>query len=185
MCYDAMNGVNGPYAKAVLLEELGCSESSLQNCVPLPDFGGASSPSHGHADPNLKNAVELCAKMKVGPTGDALQGFETAPSLGAGADGDGDRNMILGPGFFVTPSDSLAVIVDQCADGCIPQFKAGVGGAARSMPTSGALDIVCKSRNIPLFETPTGYFLPFESLRQLDFVTHVGPSCLFHRQLCP
>lgn len=65
--------------------------------------------------------------------------------------------MILGPGFFVTPSDSLAVIVDQCAEGCVPQFKGGVGGAARSMPTSGALDLVCKARNIPLFETPTGW----------------------------
>jgi phosphoglucomutase len=157
VCYDAMHGVNGPYARAVFIDTLGCKEEVLQNCVPKPDFGGPNSASHGHADPNLKNAVELCARMKVGPTGDALPGSEGAPTLGAAADGDGDRNMILGPGFFVTPSDSLAVIVDQCAEGCVPQFKAGVGGAARSMPTSGALDIVCKARNIPLFETPTGW----------------------------
>lgn len=76
-----MNGVNGPYARAVFIDTLGCPEGALQNCVPLPDFGGAASPSHGHADPNLKNAVELCARMKVGPTGDALPGFESAPTL--------------------------------------------------------------------------------------------------------
>lgn len=88
ICYDAMNGVNGPTARKILVEILGCPESSLQNCVPLPDFGGAASPSHGHADPNLKNAVELCKMMCVGVTGEALEGSDKAPTLVSGSDDD-------------------------------------------------------------------------------------------------
>lgn len=38
--------------------------------------------------------------------------------------GDGDRNMILGNHFFITPSDSVAMIAAN-AQATIPFFKAG------------------------------------------------------------
>jgi len=167
LCYDSMSGVQGPYAKKVLCEILGAPESCLINCEPKEDFGGPTSPSHGHADPNLANARELCDRMGVAKDGAAITGqAEEPPTFGAAADGDADRNMILGSRFFVSPSDSLAVIVDN-AD-LIPYFqpkggilgigaKGGLKGAARSMPTSCALDHVCKAKNIPFFETPTGW----------------------------
>jgi len=145
---------------------LGCAESALLNCDPKEDFGGPESAHHGHADPNLAHARALCDCMGVAKDGAPVMGQEQEPpSFGAAADGDADRNMILGTRFFVNPSDSLAVIVDN-AEACIPYFKkekglfgskGGIKGAARSMPTSCALDLVCKAKNIPFFETPTGW----------------------------
>ena len=158
ICYDAMHGVQGPYAKKVLCEVLGAPESALMNCEPKEDFGGPSTPSHGHADPNLVNARQLCDRMGVSKDGSAITGQASEPpTMGAAADGDADRNMILGARFFVTPSDSLAMLVDNAS--LIPFFARGGGlkGAARSMPTSSALDRVCRAKGIPLFETPTGW----------------------------
>jgi len=165
-CYDALSGVQGPYAKKVFVEMLGCPASALINCEPMEDFGGPASAHHGHADPNLAHARALCDKMGVAKDGAPVSGqAEEPPSFGAAADGDADRNMILGTRFFVNPSDSLAVIVDN-AEECIPYFKpqkglfgakGGLKGAARSMPTSCALDLVCKAKKIRYFETPTGW----------------------------
>ena len=109
-CYDSMNGVQGPYAKRIFQGEFGAPDDALMNCVPKEDFGGHESPSHGHADPNLTHAVELVARMGLTADGKVAPAADAAPILGAAADGDADRNMILGRGFFVTPSDSLAVI---------------------------------------------------------------------------
>eukprot|EP00644_Phytophthora_capsici_P019296 jgi/Phyca11/537797/estExt2_fgenesh1_pg.C_PHYCAscaffold_1580002 len=116
---DAMSGVNGPYARRVFVEELGCDESCLQNATPLEDFGG------GHADPNLTYAKALIKVMGVDPKGLPVHGQEQEPpSFGAAWDGDADRNMILGSRFFVTPSDSLAIIAANCT--VIPFFKNGL-----------------------------------------------------------
>mmetsp|Transcript_1664 Transcript_1664/g.2247 ORF Transcript_1664/g.2247 Transcript_1664/m.2247 type:complete len:1058 (+) Transcript_1664:64-3237(+) len=152
MVYDTMSGVNGPYAKAVFVDELGQSEDCLMNATPLDDFAG------GHADPNLTYAKELVKVMGLDRTGSKIDvGDAKIPSFGAAADGDGDRNMILGSQFFVTPSDSLAILAAY-AD-TIPFFKTqgGLKGVARSMPTSGAVDLVAKDLNFDLFETPTGW----------------------------
>lgn len=152
MVYDSMHGVNGPYAKAIFIDELGQPESVCMNAVPKDDFNG------GHADPNLTYAKELVAIMGLNKEGNKIDiGDARIPSFGAAADGDGDRNMILGTQFFVTPSDSLAIIAAY-AD-VIPFFKAqgGLKGVARSMPTSGAVDLVAKDLNFDLFETPTGW----------------------------
>ena len=152
MIYDSMHGVNGPYARAIFEDELGQDASVNMNAVPTDDFNG------GHADPNLTYAKELVAIMGLDKKGDKIDvGERKVPSFGAAADGDGDRNMILGSQFFVTPSDSLAIIAAY-AD-CIPFFKAqgGLKGVARSMPTSGAVDLVAKDLNFDLFETPTGW----------------------------
>lgn len=137
---NSMNGVMGPYARKVAVEELGAPESNIVNCNPLPDFGGL------HPDPNLTYAADLVAELKKGNH-----------SFGCAFDGDGDRNMILGKNaFFVTPSDSLAVLADNLD--CIPYFKkTGVKGFARSMPTSGAVDRVAKAKGLECFETPTGW----------------------------
>jgi len=155
MVYDCMNGVQGPYAKRVLCKELGAPESAMMNAVPKEDFGGHSSPSHGHADPNLTHAVELTAKMGIDKGGNRVGSPDSAPEFGAAADGDADRNMILGKQWFVSPSDSLAIIAAY-AD-VIPYFKGGLKGCARSMPTSGALDLVAKKKKLPCFVTPTGW----------------------------
>jgi phosphoglucomutase len=153
MVYDTMHGVNGPYAKKVFCEELGQPESVCTNAVPKNDFNG------GHADPNLTYAKELVATMGLNRKGEKVnaEAGKIIPDFGAAADGDGDRNMILGKQFFVSPSDSLAVIVAH-AD-CIPFFRTqgGLKGVARSMPTSGAVDLVAKDLNLSLFETPTGW----------------------------
>jgi phosphoglucomutase len=119
--FDAMNAVTGVYAKRIF-GDLGVPDNALLRCTPQPDFGGA------HPDPNLTYAADLVEMMKGG-------GID----FGAASDGDGDRNMILGAnGFFVTPSDSVAVIAANA--NFIPYFKSGIKGLARSMPTSGALD---------------------------------------------
>jgi len=152
MVYDTMHGVNGPYAKAVFIDEFKQPESSLMNATPKDDFNGA------HADPNLTYAKELVASMGLDRKGAKIDVTgRKVPSFGAAADGDGDRNMILGDQFFVTPSDSLAIIAAY-AD-TIPFFKSqgGLKGVARSMPTSGAVDLVAKDLNYDLFETPTGW----------------------------
>jgi len=154
-CYDSMSGVQGPYATGILETELGGKAGSCINEIPKEDFGGPDSAWHGHADPNLTYAVSLVKIMGLDKEGRKVETPTPPPTFGAAADGDADRNMIMGSQFFVSPSDSLAMIVAN-AD-CIPQFSAGLKGCARSMPTSGALDIVAKARGIPCFEVPTGW----------------------------
>jgi len=153
MVFDGMHGAGGDFARKVLVEELGLPESSLMRCNPLPDFGKC------HPDPNLTYASELVHKMGLLPDGSADLSLDASylPSLGAANDGDGDRNLIAGAGFFVTPSDSMALICDNYES--IPQFasKGGLKGVARSMPSSAALDIVAEARGIPCFVTPTGW----------------------------
>ena len=154
MHFDGMSGVAGPYAKAILVEELGLPASALTGCEPSEDFDG------GHPDPNLTYAAALVALMGLTRTGavtDDDAKLAAAPVLGAAADGDADRNMVLGRGFFVTPSDSLAVIVAHAH--LIPWFvrEGGLKAVARSMPTSGAVDRVAAKLGLPLYETPTGW----------------------------
>ena len=139
MCFDAMHAVTGGYARHILEQQLGAPEGTVINGVPLPDFGG------GHPDPNLIHAHELVERMKAG----------NGISLGAASDGDGDRNMILGEGFYINPCDSLAVIAANADK--LPAFQSGLSGVARSMPTSRALDRVAKALNIDCYETPTGW----------------------------
>jgi len=155
MKFDAMHAVTGPYAQEIFIKRLGAPYDSMMNCVPLPDFGG------GHPDPNLTYAHELV---------DIIYG-ENAPDFGAASDGDGDRNMILGKGFFVTPSDSLALIAANAK--MVKGYTKGIAGVARSMPTSGAVDMVAKSLDIPCFETPTGWKF-FGNLMDADQVTLCG-----------
>ncbi|KAF8404036.1 hypothetical protein HHK36_008912 [Tetracentron sinense] len=148
-CFDALHGVAGAYAKRIFVEELGAHESSLLNCTPKEDFGG------GHPDPNLTYAKELVARMGLGKT----EPQDEPPEFGAAADGDADRNMILGKRFFVTPSDSVAIIAANAVQ-AIPYFSAGLKGVARdarSMPTSTVLDVVAKHLNLNFFEVPTGW----------------------------
>jgi phosphoglucomutase len=137
--FDAMHAVTGPYAKDILEHQLEAAPGSVINGVPLEDFGG------GHPDPNLVHAHELVEIMNG-----AL-----APDLGAASDGDGDRNMILGRHFFVTPSDSLAVMAANAH--LLPGYRNGLAGVARSMPTSMAVDRVADALGIHCYETPTGW----------------------------
>lgn len=137
--FDAMHAVTGPYAHDILERRLGAPEGTVVNGAPLTDFGGL------HPDPNLANARQLVETM----------GDPDAPDFGAASDGDGDRHMILGPNFFVNPSDSLAVMAANAR--AIPGYAAGLAGIARSMPTSRAADRVASSSGIPCFETPTGW----------------------------
>ena len=152
LLYDGMHGAGGPFAQRVLVEELGLPESSLMRCNPLPNFGEC------HPDPNLTYAASLVKKMGLNPDGSPSSLSSTSlPTLGAANDGDGDRNLIAGAGCFVTPSDSLAIICDNWR--AIPHFakRGGMGGVARSMPSSAALDVVAEANGIPLFVTPTGW----------------------------
>jgi len=155
MVYDCMCGVQGPYAKAILEKELGAKEGSCVNADPREDFGGPDSAWHGHADPNLTYAVTLVKTMGLNSKGEKVDTGAPIPTFGAAADGDADRNMIVGSQFFISPSDSLAMIVAN--SDLIPQFKTGLKGCARSMPTSGALDLVAKAKGLPFFEVPTGW----------------------------
>ncbi len=139
MCFDAMHAITGPYAKEILENQLGAKPGTVINGTPLTDFGG------GHPDPNLTYAKELVDVMFA----------DNAPTLGAASDGDGDRNMILGDNFFVTPSDSLAIMAANA--NCIPAYKNGLSGIARSMPTSQAPDRVAEKLGIECHETPTGW----------------------------
>lgn len=149
--YDCMHGVQGPYAKACFVEALGATADCLINADPKDDFNGC------HADPNLTYARDICNIMCVDKTGAPIPSTNSVPCFGAAADGDADRNMILGSKFFVTPSDSLAIIAAH-AD-LIPFFsqQGGLKSVARSMPTSGAVDLVAAKLNLNLFETPTGW----------------------------
>ena len=143
LCFDAMYAVTGPYAKKILEQTLGAKNGSVIRGECLPNFGGY------HPDPNLVNAKQLVEKMyDTEETGNA-------PNFGAASDGDGDRNMIMGDYFFVTPSDSLAVIAANAH--LIPAYKKGLKGIGRSMPTSQAPDRVAKKLKIPSYETPTGW----------------------------
>jgi phosphoglucomutase len=137
--FDAMHAVTGPYAKAILEGRLGAAPGSVINATPLPDFGD------GHPDPNPIWAKPLVDLM-LGPD---------APDFGAASDGDGDRNMILGRGLYVTPSDSLALLAAHAHRA--PGYAKGLRGVARSMPTSGAVDRVAAALGIECFETPTGW----------------------------
>lgn len=153
--FDAMHAVTGPYAQEIFTQRLGAPASSLMNCEVSETFGG------GHPDPNLTYAEEL-VKIVYG---------SNAPDFAAASDGDGDRNMILGKGFFVTPSDSLAIIAANAH--LIPAYKAGLAGVARSMPTSGAVDRVAQKMNIACYETPTGWKF-FGNLMDAGKVTLCG-----------
>ncbi|HRZ06703.1 MAG TPA: alpha-D-glucose phosphate-specific phosphoglucomutase [Candidatus Competibacteraceae bacterium] len=139
MRFDAMHAVTGPYAREIIENRLGAPKGTVVNGVPLEDFG------HGHPDPNLVYAKEL-ADYLFGPD---------APDFGAASDGDGDRNMVLGRHFFVTPSDSLAVILANAK--LAPGYRALLTGMARSMPTSQAADRVAAKLGLPCYETPTGW----------------------------
>eukprot|EP00927_Polykrikos_kofoidii_P052106 TRINITY_DN45880_c0_g1_i1.p1 TRINITY_DN45880_c0_g1~~TRINITY_DN45880_c0_g1_i1.p1 ORF type:complete len:587 (+),score=83.96 TRINITY_DN45880_c0_g1_i1:75-1835(+) len=154
-CYDCMHGVQGPYARRILEDELGGKRGSCINADPREDFGGPSCPSKGHADPNLKYAVELMGILGIDEQGRGVDTDQPTPTFGAGADGDADRNMILGSHFFVSPSDSLAVIVANAQ--LIPQFAGGLRGCGRSMATGAAVDFVARKQGIPCFEVPTGW----------------------------
>jgi phosphoglucomutase len=140
MRFEAMHAVNGPYAHEILERRLGAPPGTVVNGTPLPDFGG------GHPDPNPVHAAELVAALA-----DPASGL----SFGAASDGDGDRNMIVGCDFVVSPSDSLAVLAANHA--LIPAYAGGLAGVARSMPTSCAVDRVAASLGIPCYETPTGW----------------------------
>ncbi|HAF00889.1 MAG TPA: alpha-D-glucose phosphate-specific phosphoglucomutase, partial [Methylophilaceae bacterium] len=153
--FDGMHAVTGPYAKEILVNRLGAPASCLMNCEVSETFGG------GHPDPNLTYDDEL-VKIVYG---------QQAPDFAAASDGDGDRNMILGKGFFVTPSDSLAIIAANAH--LIPAYQNGISGVARSMPTSGAVDRVAAKMHIPCFETPTGWKF-FGNLMDADKVTLCG-----------
>ncbi|MEM1361769.1 MAG: alpha-D-glucose phosphate-specific phosphoglucomutase [Pseudomonadota bacterium] len=137
--FDAMHAVTGPYATEILEKRLGAPSGSVVNGAPSPDFGG------GHPDPNPIWANTLMDEM-MGPD---------APDFGAASDGDGDRNMIVGRGIYVTPSDSLAVLAANAT--LVPAYSSGLAGVARSMPTSAAVDRVAEALGIECFETPTGW----------------------------
>jgi phosphoglucomutase len=139
MCYDAMHAVTGPYARRIIEDMLGAPRGTVVNGTPLPDFGG------GHPDPNLVYARDLYELM-MGPD---------APDFGAASDGDGDRNLIIGRGRFVTPSDSLAILAANAA--LAPGYAGGIVGIARSMPTSAAADRVAERLGVEMHETPTGW----------------------------
>ncbi len=155
MCFDAMHAVTGPYARAILEDRLGAAAGTVINGQPLEDFGG------GHPDPNLFHAHDLVAAVDD-PNG---------PDFGAASDGDGDRNMVIGKQFFVTPSDSLAVIAANA--GVAPGYAGGLAGIARSMPTSQAPDRVAADLGIECFETPTGWKF-FANLLDAGRVTVCG-----------
>ncbi|WP_425416101.1 alpha-D-glucose phosphate-specific phosphoglucomutase [Oricola indica] len=137
--FDSMHAVTGPYATAILQENLGAPAGSVVNAEPLPDFGG------GHPDPNPIWAKELMDVMFA----------DDAPDFGAASDGDGDRNMIVGRGIYVTPSDSVAVLAANAH--LAPGYSDGLKGVARSMPTSRALDRVAEAKGLDCYETPTGW----------------------------
>jgi phosphoglucomutase len=179
--FDAMHAVTGPYAREIFINRLATPSThhpdvgansfaltcdgrmnsplhpadSVMNAVPLEDFGG------GHPDPNLTYAHELV---------EILYG-DNAPDFGAASDGDGDRNMILGKHFFVTPSDSLAILAANAH--LVPGYQKGLAGIARSMPTSMAADRVAKALGIPCYETPTGWKF-FGNLMDAGKVTLCG-----------
>jgi len=153
--YDAMWAVGGPYAKAIIEGELGAPAGTVVHAEPLEDFGGL------HPDPNPVYAEDLVTHLMAAD----------APDMGAASDGDADRNMILGKGFIVSPSDSLAVLAAHAQR--VPGYRSGLAGVARSMPTSTAVDRVAKAQGIPCYETPTGWKF-FGNLLDADRITLCG-----------
>ena len=153
--FDAMSAVTGPYARDIFEARLGFPAGTVRRGIPLEDFGG------GHPDPNLVHAPELAALM-LG---------EEAPDLGAASDGDGDRNLIIGRGRFINPSDSLAMIAANAR--LAPGYRGGIKGIARSMPTSTAADKVAARLGVAMFETPTGWKF-FGNLLDSGMVTICG-----------
>jgi phosphoglucomutase len=155
MRFDAMNAVTGPYAHEILERRLGAPVGTVVNGRPLPDFGGL------HPDPNLASAHELVAVMNgLNP-----------PDLGAATDGDGDRNMVLGPQVFVSPGDSLAILAANAV--LAPGYAKGLAGVARSMPTSRAVDRVAAELGVACYETPTGWKF-FGNLLDAGLITLCG-----------
>ena len=155
MRFDALHAVTGPYAQEIFERQLGAPAGTVSNALPLPDFGG------GHPDPNPHDAHALVRLFEAAG----------APDFGAASDGDGDRNMILGPGVVVSPGDSLALLA---ANAClVPGYQDGLVGLARSMPTSRAADRVAKKLGIPCYETPTGWRF-FCNLLDAGLVTLCG-----------
>ncbi len=153
--FDSMSAITGPYARAILEGELGSPAGTVMNAEPLPDFGGH------HPDPNLIHAKALH---------DIMMG-DDAPDIGAASDGDGDRNLIIGRGIFVTPSDSLAMLAANAH--LAPAYAGGLKGIARSMPTSGAADRVAERLGVPCYVTPTGWKF-FGNLLDADMATICG-----------
>ena len=156
MTFDAMHAITGPYAHHLLEERLGAAPGTVVKGTPLPDFGGH------HPDPNLVYAADLVARLAD----------DNGPDFGAACDGDGDRNLILGRRFFVSPGDSLALIAEHAKD-AIPAFRDGLAGVARSMPTSTAADRVAQELGIKFYETPTGWKF-FGSLLDAGLCTICG-----------
>ena len=156
MCFDAMHAVTGPYAISILEEQLGAPKGTVIRGQPLTNFGGA------HPDPNLVHAEQLVETMYH---------EDDAPNFGAASDGDGDRNMIMGDYFFVTPSDSLAIMTANAH--LIPAYNKGLKGVARSMPTSEAVDKVAEKMGLNCFETPTGWKF-FSNLLDAGQITLCG-----------
>jgi len=155
LCFDAMHAVTGPYAQYILESMLEAPSDSVINATPLEDFGGC------HPDPNLTQAHTLATLMFS----------NNAPVFGAASDGDGDRNLILGDNFYVTPSDSLAIMAANAP--LIPGYQHGLSGVARSMPTSQAVDRVAHYLEIPCYETPTGWKF-FGNLLDANKITLCG-----------
>ena len=153
MKFDAMNAVTGPYAKRIFEEILGAAAGSVINAVPKPDFGGL------HPDPNMVYAKELIGIMYG----------SDAPDFGAANDGDGDRNMILGKKFFVSPSDSLSILTDNYK--LIPAYKNGIYGVAKSAATSTAVCRTAKALGLDCYEVPTGwkYFVNLMDSNRITF----------------
>ena len=156
MTFDAMHAITGPYAHHLLEERLGAAPGTVIKGTPLPDFGGH------HPDPNLVYAADLVDRLAD----------DNGPDFGAACDGDGDRNLILGRRFFVSPGDSLALIAEHAKD-TIPAFREGLAGVARSMPTSTAADRVAQELGIRFYETPTGWKF-FGSLLDAGLCTICG-----------
>lgn len=155
MRFDALSAITGPYAKAILEDRLGAPAGTVVNGEPKPDFGGH------HPDPNPVHAHDLMELMYG----------QGAPDFGAASDGDGDRNMIVAPGLFVTPSDSLAILTSHAH--LAPGYAKGLAGVARSMPTSRAADRVAAKLGINCFETPTGWKF-FANLLDAGLITLCG-----------
>jgi phosphoglucomutase len=155
MKFDGMGAITGPYGTRIFEHLLGCPKGTVMNGIPLPDFGGH------HPDPNLVHAKELVDLVLP----------EGGPDFGAASDGDGDRNLIIGRGMYVTPSDSLAIIAANAT--LAPGYASGIAGVARSMPTSCAADLVAKKLGINSFETPTGWKF-FGNLLDAGLVTVCG-----------
>lgn len=156
MRFDGMHAVTGPYAQRIFEQRLGAPEGTVINGQPLADFGG------GHPDPNQAHAKELM---------DLVYARNSTIDFGAASDGDGDRNMILGKHFFVTPSDSLAVLAANAR--LIPAYRQGIVGVARSMPTSQAADRVAQKLGVNYYETPTGWKF-FGNLLDANKITLCG-----------